>query len=248
MTAQVDVRDYDGLKAAVDSGVEQLGRLDIIVANAGVGTDGRRLHKIRENVWQDMIDINLSGVPEHRAPCGRQTRCHRPHACVRRRAGPGHDPGRKVMLSVEYRTPAPSLHTDLFVKFSRDLAWFWRDSDGRWQCGLMDWGCVSQMNLGMAIRGAMSGAETGMWSEHLDGLLLPSVSEFHRSGGPEIDPDRLRRHTVLDVAAMRVAWLLDVPALMRTRFGADPPETRTDPRIRERHRPGQLLDAALAER
>ena len=62
MTAQVDVRDYDACKSAVDSGVEQLGRLDIIVANAGVGTDGRKLHKIRENVWQDMIDINLSGV------------------------------------------------------------------------------------------------------------------------------------------------------------------------------------------
>ena len=27
-----------------------------------MGTDGRQLHKIRENVWQDMIDINLSGV------------------------------------------------------------------------------------------------------------------------------------------------------------------------------------------
>jgi SDR family mycofactocin-dependent oxidoreductase len=62
VAAEVDVRDYDGVKALVDSGVEQLGRLDIIVANAGVGTDGRKLHKIRENVWQDMIDINLSGV------------------------------------------------------------------------------------------------------------------------------------------------------------------------------------------
>ena len=62
VTAQVDVRDYDALKAAVDSGVEQLGRLDIIVANAGVGTDGRKLHKIGEDIWQDMIDINLSGV------------------------------------------------------------------------------------------------------------------------------------------------------------------------------------------
>jgi SDR family mycofactocin-dependent oxidoreductase len=62
VAAEVDVRDYDPLKALVDSGVEQLGRLDIIVANAGVGTDGRKLHKIRENVWQDMIDINLSGV------------------------------------------------------------------------------------------------------------------------------------------------------------------------------------------
>src|SRR6478609_12068183 len=38
VTAEVDVRDYEALKVAVDSGVEQLGRLDIVVANAGIGT------------------------------------------------------------------------------------------------------------------------------------------------------------------------------------------------------------------
>ena len=62
VTAQVDVRDYAALKAALDSGVEQLGRLDIIVANAGIGTFGNKLHKIGEKIWQDMIDVNLSGV------------------------------------------------------------------------------------------------------------------------------------------------------------------------------------------
>src|SRR3984885_6679368 len=62
VTAEVDVRDYDALKAAVDSGVEQLGKLDIIVANAGIGTFGNKLHKLPEHIWQDMIDVNLSGV------------------------------------------------------------------------------------------------------------------------------------------------------------------------------------------
>jgi len=32
----VDTRDYDGLRAAVDDGVAALGRLDVIVANAGI--------------------------------------------------------------------------------------------------------------------------------------------------------------------------------------------------------------------
>jgi (+)-trans-carveol dehydrogenase len=41
VTAQVDVRDYDALKRAVDGGVEQLGQLDVIVANAGIGNGGQ---------------------------------------------------------------------------------------------------------------------------------------------------------------------------------------------------------------
>src|ERR1700746_3718550 len=61
-TAEVDVRDYDALKAAVDSGVEQLGRRDIIVANAGIGNGGETLDKTSEEDWTEMIDVNLSGV------------------------------------------------------------------------------------------------------------------------------------------------------------------------------------------
>ncbi len=62
VTAEVDVRDHDAIKAAVDSGAEQLGGLDIIAANAGIGTTGVRLDKMAEYLWQEMIDVNLSGV------------------------------------------------------------------------------------------------------------------------------------------------------------------------------------------
>jgi (+)-trans-carveol dehydrogenase len=62
VASEVDVRDYDALKAAVDAGVDQLGRLDIIVANAGIGNAGNKLHKIPEHIWDDMIAVNLTGV------------------------------------------------------------------------------------------------------------------------------------------------------------------------------------------
>lgn len=62
VTAEVDVRGFDALDAVVRSGVEQLGRLDIVVANAGIGNGGQTLDKTSEDDWRDMIDVNLSGV------------------------------------------------------------------------------------------------------------------------------------------------------------------------------------------
>src|SRR5438270_7349468 len=62
VTAVVDVRDFDALRGVVDGGVEQLGRLDVIVANAGIGTTAGKLHKTDESLWQEMMDVSLSGV------------------------------------------------------------------------------------------------------------------------------------------------------------------------------------------
>ncbi|GAA5065413.1 mycofactocin-coupled SDR family oxidoreductase [Nocardia callitridis] len=62
ITGEVDVRDFDGLKAIVDRGVEQFGRLDIVVANAGIGNSGAALVDMDEVLWRDMIDVNLTGV------------------------------------------------------------------------------------------------------------------------------------------------------------------------------------------
>jgi SDR family mycofactocin-dependent oxidoreductase len=60
VATRADVRDYDALKATLDDGVAQLGRLDIVSANAGIASFGRA-DEITEQTWRDMIDINLSG-------------------------------------------------------------------------------------------------------------------------------------------------------------------------------------------
>jgi (+)-trans-carveol dehydrogenase len=61
VTAQADVRDSAALQAAVDEGLSQFGHLDIVCANAGIGSFGMA-HELDDQTWQDMIDVNLTGV------------------------------------------------------------------------------------------------------------------------------------------------------------------------------------------
>jgi SDR family mycofactocin-dependent oxidoreductase len=62
MVASVaDVRDFEALSAAVEAGRAELGRLDVVVANAGIFSFGR-LWEISLEAWRDVIDVNLTGV------------------------------------------------------------------------------------------------------------------------------------------------------------------------------------------
>lgn len=60
--SRADVRDPEGLQRAVTSGIDELGRLDIVCANAGIMPIGRPLWEISARQWQDVIDVNLTGV------------------------------------------------------------------------------------------------------------------------------------------------------------------------------------------
>ena len=149
-----------------------------------------------------------------------------------------------------------------------DNAWFWRAGGRRrFALRLDGLGMRRPDEYGHGHLGSHVGRRNRyVWNRHLDELLHLFVAEVHRCGGPNLDPDRLRRHTLLYAAVMGVAWLLDVPALISKRFGADLPDDRRDPRIKddasvraplqmlsnllnlwERHRVGDLLDAALVE-
>ncbi|MCS5733672.1 mycofactocin-coupled SDR family oxidoreductase [Herbiconiux daphne] len=61
VATKADVRDYEAVKAALDDGVAQLGRLDIVAANAGIFSFGS-MEELTEEQWSDMLDTNLTGV------------------------------------------------------------------------------------------------------------------------------------------------------------------------------------------
>jgi (+)-trans-carveol dehydrogenase len=58
---KADVRDLSSLQAAVDEGMAQFGHIDVVCANAGIGTFGPAM-ELSEDDWQTMLDINLTGV------------------------------------------------------------------------------------------------------------------------------------------------------------------------------------------
>lgn len=113
-----------------------------------------------------------------------------------------------------------------------DNAWFWRDAGGALRCGLLDWGCVGPMNVAMALWGALCGAETAMWDEHVGELYVHFDEEFRRCGGLPLDRDELSRHVLLYAAVMGMTWLLDVPGYVRAAApGLSATSTRMDPQI-----------------
>jgi (+)-trans-carveol dehydrogenase len=61
VAAQADVRDFAALKQQLDAGVAELGRLDIVSANAGIFSFGT-LEELTDESWNDMIAVNLTGV------------------------------------------------------------------------------------------------------------------------------------------------------------------------------------------
>lgn len=61
VTAEADVRDAGAVAKLLADGVAELGRVDIVVANAGIFSPGDPL-ALSSQTWVDMIDVNLTGV------------------------------------------------------------------------------------------------------------------------------------------------------------------------------------------
>ncbi|MDF3310562.1 mycofactocin-coupled SDR family oxidoreductase [Rhodococcus sp. T2V] len=61
VAAEVDVRDLEELTRIVHDAVTDLGRLDIVAANAGISTHAPAL-TMSDDEWTETIDVNLSGT------------------------------------------------------------------------------------------------------------------------------------------------------------------------------------------
>ena len=61
LAAVADVRDLSAMQNAVDKGIERFGGIDIVMANAGIGTYGSVL-QVDPEAFRTLIDVNVVGV------------------------------------------------------------------------------------------------------------------------------------------------------------------------------------------
>ncbi|MFB6455682.1 SDR family NAD(P)-dependent oxidoreductase [Chitinophaga sp. Hz27] len=57
----IDVSKSDSVKEAIAATVKEFGRIDVALNNAGVGGPYSGIHDMPDEVWQRIIDINLTG-------------------------------------------------------------------------------------------------------------------------------------------------------------------------------------------
>ena len=61
VSMECDIRSSAALDAAVSAGLDQFGKIDILIANAGIWALGR-LWELTDEQWQDVVDTNLTGA------------------------------------------------------------------------------------------------------------------------------------------------------------------------------------------
>src|ERR1700754_2343222 len=61
VVSATDTRDFDGLRDVVDDAVAKLGRLDIIVANAGISAP-QVWNEITPESFRDVMEVNVTGT------------------------------------------------------------------------------------------------------------------------------------------------------------------------------------------
>lgn len=120
-----------------------------------------------------------------------------------------------------------------------DNAWFWRDAEGVLQAGLLDWGMVRRMNVGLSIWGGLSAAGPDMLEDGLEELMSLYASVLAAEGGAVIVPEELGVHFDLSLVLVGFAMMMDLPALVQARLpeaanasGPRDPLIRSDPVVR----------------
>merc|ERR1712007_287119 len=116
-----------------------------------------------------------------------------------------------------------------------DNAWYWRNTAGNIECGLLDWGGVQHGSIPVCMGNGWMGAEAHVMSEIEGPLIRLFIDEYEKMSGFRFDFDDLRMHIKLAQATALFGCCANIGMLLRiirTNEWKDV-QCRSDPRIDE---------------
>lgn len=99
-----------------------------------------------------------------------------------------------------------------------DNAWYWRDTSGELQVGLLDWGGAGQMSIAQALSGMLMMPEPEIYSQLVKDTISTFVSEYAQQGGVKLDPDRLMFHYKASLFSTAIWIIVDIITDMMFEF------------------------------
>jgi NAD(P)-dependent dehydrogenase (short-subunit alcohol dehydrogenase family) len=57
-----DISQEEVYISLIEVAVKQFGRIDVMINNAGIGGESKKIHELTERDWDEVIDVNLKGT------------------------------------------------------------------------------------------------------------------------------------------------------------------------------------------
>lgn len=114
-----------------------------------------------------------------------------------------------------------------------DNAYFWRDADGKLDCGVFDWGGMGTSSYGVKLWWFYYCMDYEVLAAGLPKFCQTFCEEYKSNGGPELDPEELRKMIIISGINQMPGLVAAVPQIIKMCPKKHWPEIkdRYDPRI-----------------
>jgi len=96
-----------------------------------------------------------------------------------------------------------------------DNAYFWRDAEGKLDCGVFDWGGMGTSSYGVKFWWFYYCMDYGVLSRGLPTFCQTFCEHYKASGGLELDPEERRKMVIISGINQMVGLLAAVPQILK---------------------------------
>lgn len=147
---------------------------------------------------------------------------------------------------VEYLASDPAMNGITHWNANLDNAWFWTNPNGELEVGLLDWGNVGPINLGMAYTTMMICAETEFLEAHEEDVIEALLKSYETQTGLSLNRQDFSDSLNVGLVISGIDMTLELPNLITSSHpDFESYDNKMDPRLIEGDFLGRVLTRCL---